>query len=644
MTASSLTRLRAFFGPLGGGPPDYTQTQSEVWTVRQIRRSAGGSQPDFALLQRALTDQVINREALFQRREVHIWIVDETYDDDEADYFVTPLFWGEVLRNGFRISANPTDSETAVAAVHRYHFGELLDGEHVYEPNEDATVVMAGDVRFNPLGPDGRIDGNMADIQADPGFPSTYNLWIDPESARSTESATVHEQTAASQWSLPRAVATLQKVLNEDETYIFNKFAIAEEDAEWEDVETPRNVMLKRGLHLDQCLDILLPPYGRGWWVNPETADAYSGALADLDLEPRLTYFQRGVGTEKDIKLQAPGSTLDTDLSDLVDASITYDLANLKTQVIVAGQVPEREVTVELHKYWLEADDGLTVDEIDIDTGAYRWWGANEDGSWDGARPEITAHLDLDEVFGAGEWTPRRRTLHRPLTFRGQATNESEGLRRPVTVEVSDDGGSTWHNVKDPGDYQANFSVVPGQMSIWFNDAELPDFLVDADLQVRVTATITGDVAPRVEATVPSEVPTSAQIPLYIDGSDRFFDRARHEYGTLASVLTGAHDERDDETTMQTFADAVLLQEFAAAVVGPLTLRGILTDYEIGDLITGISGRSISFNRTSDDENPKYPQVVGIEWSQDGPRQTTRLLLAPYDAPPSMSRAPRGRV
>lgn len=647
-TAVALTRLAAYFGPVGGGPPDYANPPSEEWRVDGVDES--DPRHPVAQLTRALPTFAVDRTSLFQTREVHIWTTDITKSVTDPDYRVTPLFWGEVTANTIKIRKGET--ETAVARVHGYHFGTPLEGEQVFDPIADpnATLIVHRDARFNPT-IDARVLASMAKRVAQTGYPTDYNLWIDPESVRTDEAAKVHKQftdpdIVVARWSLGLAVETLQRVLNANEDHIKNPTIFADPDvpeAPFDNAEQPQNVTLKRGMYLDECLTALLPQYGCGWYVKPTVDD--SGGHATRFIQPELAYYQRGVGTEKDVKLQAPAAALDADATDCLQADITFDIANIVNRVVCHGAPIVREVTIELQRAWAESDDVLTASDLtrgeedsqfEDKPHVHRKWVANEAGDYNGLRTEITEALDLSSVFPDG-YVPKRRQLHPPLTYRNLSPTETEGIPGPVKVDFCTTGDAAveedWLDVTG-GAANARFKVLPNEIGIYFNQPEPPSVLVGtdpADLRIRVTGTIVGDRCLTKTADVQAWAPTQTPITKLLDVGDRFFDRQRQTTGDHASVLTGDHDSRDDATALQTYADAMRDQEAAASVDARITISGIVTDYEISDLLTGISGRNISFNRSGDAGTPKYVQVVGRQF--DGNNQTTTLIVKPYDVP-----------
>lgn len=642
MSASAIIRMRAFFGPVGGGDPDYSSPQSEQWTVTRLAQNSG-RQPDQVELQRALSAQVVDRTALFSTRTVHVWAVDESFGYGNEGYFVEALYWGQVVRNSFSI-AKDGDSETAVGFVHRHHFGEPLQGEEVYNPETTETLIVAGPLRFNPT-IDGRTVGNMASRSEDHD-PTGYPLWIDPESGRSDEALQLHEQTELLEWSLQDACHALQFIGNPNETFLTNRDLSGASDPEFNGAEKPVNVAIRRGARLDEALDALLTPYGVGWFVDYVGENI--GTPASRTITPTLRYYRRGQGPQKSVSLQAIGSQHDWSADQLALGTITYDIANVANRVLAVGQAPERELSIELRPGWPESDDSLSAAELDRGDPnsdyadkplVHRLWVANEDGSWTDFRTDITEHLDLDSVFGAGQWYPHRRKLYPPLTHRASAANEPQGIRGPIRVEFAtteEPEADDWIDITglDGGD----FAVLPNQIGVYFNAPQPPDDLVlllqtEPNLRVRVTGTLVGDVAVTKEATVPDDAPGEDPVTLLLDLADRYFDRQRQTTGDLASGLTGALDQRDDGEALQELADRQRDQSYAASVNAQLTLAGLRTGYEIGDVLTGIPGRNISFDRTTGTGTPKYPQIIGRTFTQQGARITTGLSLKPYDAP-----------
>lgn len=649
-TAVPLIRLAAWFGPPGGGPPNYAQPPSEEWSVDRIDESDPAH--PVAYLTRANTGFAVDRTALFDPREVQIWACDITLPVSDPDYRVTPLFWGEVTSN--RLVLGVPERETAVAKVERYHYGQPLEGEVVWDPLNEELLTVHRDARFNPT-IDAKVAGNMAPTRdGHASMPNEYNLWIDPESSRTDEAAEVHDQTSqASKWSLGLAVETLQRMLNAAEDFITNTIIFTDPftpEAPFDEAQDPENITLKRGLYLDECLRILLPQYGCVQHLAFVEDD--SPGHAGRFIRPELRYYQRGVGTAKDVQLEAFGEALDADETDALSADINFDVANLVNRVLVHGHPQEREVTIELVRGWSADDDSLDAD--DLKRGAsdsmfeehpevHRRWVANEGGDYNGLRVEITEALDLSSVFVDG-YAPKRRQLYPPLTYRGQLENEEAGLRRPVKVEYSTNNGVKWDDIS--GDNKDGVSMrpilLPNEIGVYINTGAIPEALIDPagdpeNLRMRVTGTLLGDTCLVGEADIPSWAANPHPATLVIDAADRFFNRQRQTTGPHASTLDGAYDERDDQADIDSFAEAMRDQAAAASVTARITLSGIITDYTVSDLLTGISGRNISFNRSGDPGTPLYVQVVGRIF--DGAAQQTTLVVMPYDIPVSRGRS-----
>jgi hypothetical protein len=644
-TVGPVIRLAPYFGAVGGGAPDYSSPPSEEWRVDRI--DASDPRRPVAYLSRALETFPVDRTSLFSTREVHVWACDSSVATDDDDYRLVPVFWGQVTQNALSIRAG--ERETAIATISKFHFGEPLEGEQVYSPDDEAVSIVHRDVRFNPT-IDARVLDNCAAVVAETGYPTDYNLWIDPESVRTEEAADVHKQFTDPDilvipWTLPLAVRSLQELLNANEDFIDN----SEIDlgppiaAPFDNAEDPENVTLRRGWYLPECLDALLPQHGLSWFVGL-TIDETPGYSLRFT-QPELAYYERGVGTEKDVALQAPGSALDPDSTDLLAAEISFDIGSVINRVVCHGGRQEREVTLELVPAWAESDDSLSVEDVtrgisgsqfEDKPHVHRKWVFNEAGDYDGLRTTlhpITERPDLSAVFDG--YVPRRRKIYPPLTYRNLADTETEGIRGPVKVEYAVGASPTdddWIDIT--GETNGRFIVLPNEIGVYFHNAAPPEVLVeqlDDDLHVRVTGTLVGDQCLTSEADVPSWHPNQDPVTLLLDVGDRYFDRQRQDTGDYASALTGDHDSRDDQTALDAFATAMRDQNAASSVDARITLSGIRVDYAIGDLLTGISGRNISFNRSADSENPLYVQVVGRVF--DGNAQTTTLIVKPYDTP-----------
>ena len=533
------------------------------------------------------------------------------YADGGATF--TPLFWGDLT--GQQITP---ESATVTAQVFPYHFGEILDGPMVYDTISEDDVTLPEPIEFNPL-IDGIIEPNMSSrIRF-----GKHHVWGDPESFRTDEAETYQEETL-SRWTLKEAVKAVCWLCNPDETYIKNPNDMSAFDTF--DPE-PENVVLPWGKYLPEYLDGLLHPLGFNWCLSL----TQSGTAT----EKRITIFRRGEGSELTLPMQAIGGTLDLGSTECDSFDLSTDVGGLANEIKLRGSRYQYEVTIELYRGWLETADTLTESQLDksnpdsqyaANPFAWRLWVANEAGDWNstrtGTQPIPAAPRDWSAY---GVLVPRRRMIEDCLTY------AEDGKRRPPLLEWWNPDASEWQVVPPSWSY----TIYQTQMAIEFVGDRPPSELIASgtSAKLRVTCTMTGDVAIEETAVKRIDTPNGRKVVAGIDVSDRYHYRTIATTGDLASQLNSGSDPadtRDDTSDLLSLAEQIRADEESARMSGSFGLIGLNLSYWIGDLLTEISGRAISLNRNSASGTPKYLQVMGVSWYPQ--QQRTRLVTVAPDA------------
>ena len=76
---------------------------------------------------------------------------------------------------------------------------------------------------------------------------------------------------------------------------------------------------------------------------------------------------------------------------------------------------------------------------------------------------------------------------------------------------------------------------------------------------------------------------------------------------------------------------------------GSFSMPGWTTDYEIGDLLSHISGREVGLNESASADAPQYMQVTGIEWGHSDDGGPVTRLIVDRGTKEYVDNAPRGR-
>jgi hypothetical protein len=628
-TARPVERLVVLQGD-GNGSTPVPADEAPHLVPDVVVRNAGAADLDYADLQYHLArtgERLRNLKVpSLWLREIQIRLLDQDGVPDRC------LFWGDLVEQRLRLDARDETVAVQARLNPNIHFGEPLLAFAAWNPTTQAEVDVQDDPLLNPE-IDGVIRGNRSEL-----FHSVTgaNLFVDPEAVRTTTGQSTHSTTAQT-WRLDHAVDWICRTCNPDEEFVANPVTV--DDALFEDAPPVENLRLKRGLFLPFYLDALLHPFGFDWYVRLETDSAGS-------VTRRIAVFRLGTGPEKEVLWQDVGESRDPALTTLGQFEMTINVADLANKVVAHGSFERREVTLPLYRGWPNDEDVLRVDELDSAVlgseywqhpDAWRLFVANEAGDQRERRSSGPVELqipedppDLSPHFT--RYVPHRRTLEPCLT-----RTDDDRARVPVVLEWSADSGTTWKEV--PPEWGA--VQLTDQTGIRFEGHQPPADLRSAGSsgRLRITGTVVGDA--RLESTWEdlAASPTGRAVTLFLDVSDRYHDREIVTSGPFRSTISDSAyytgdftDEVDDRDRLREYVQSAGEQELPAAVSVWLVLSGIHVDYEIGDLITKVSGRNISLDRNSDQATtPRYLQVHGLRW--DDQRQTTTLIVSATQPP-----------
>lgn len=614
MSAVVLPKLfRVYISASGTVKPVAADYQSQ-FDVLSFGRSANSTVPMWCVLRKNLGTsgrmQNISIGPFSRNNQVEVWEV------DSAGTRLTPVFWGAFARS--HISIGPGgESQMIECQVHpHWHFGSPCYGQRQWSRQNDSTFHTHQDIEFNPE-IDGIIRNNM--LTSVDGVPFLDPIWIDAESTMSTKAIewTAGAGETAQEWTIEDIVNAMCDVCNGAETYIKNP-STANMAAVFAGTDIPpvRNLVLRRGGVLPEYLDAILSPYGIGWYLSIT-------GTADVS-ETRIVLYKRGSGTEKTVKMQITG-TLDTATSNVESIDISVDYTQARNRCVVHGAFYEREVTMELFRGWPAAEDGAE-DHADATVRSGRLFVANEAGDVDGMRAGNAV-----PVIDGSRFQPRRRVCEDMLAWRDAAASPPILLdRQPPRLEVSDDDGGTWQPVD-----QDTWDCLPNQFGIFVSatdqqEAAIPEIFLNSANRYRLTGMVRGEVRVIGDQANVGGSPVDQEAHLFIDASDRYFHRQRQTFGVAASQATGTGDTRDDATAIQDYAVSIVEKTRMATVNARAELFAIdYATYQLGDLITKLEGREISFNCNTIGD-PKYPQIVRLECTVN-PQQRTLLMLEPFN-------------
>lgn len=634
----------------GGTTPGDGDEKPEYRLV-SVRRSAGGQRLDVATFTYATTDVVQDIKTPIQYREIIDVVASSADTDDEGDDIPPDIiFRGEMGLPSLTLDDRGNQVVQAVARIEPWHFGEPVRGWRamIYDNDTETNVyrVIEENITFNPR-IDGRVMPNKADwyIETDADIDGKWYVWLDPESVRSDNAETAVGQTA-SLWTLAEAAYSLCWWLNGDETYILNPdyTAINETLGGAPDL---KDWTIRRGMYLPQALDELLLPHGYSWSVEHITRE-------DGTLDRQIVIFRRGAGPEKTVKLAASGEDRDLSTSSVAAVEATWNIAEGANIVEVYGSFLEVEGTFELQRAWPASKDSLTVLDLEKDgdnsqyeanPDVWRKWVLNEAGDYTATRSGNTL-FDLNEIEieDGGDKALGENNIIRRRRFYPPLTKAPDDGRRDYLVEYlhqSDTYGDLpeWRNVLTLPD--AHVAILERECGIIFNGQKPPEELVrlGADARVRITACLRGDQRLSYTAVKTEVSPNGADIRLMVNAETRYHKRQRIE-DTDATYCSRYADENlysdgvipdadtaDDTTAIEFFAIRTRNLEQSARLAPVITLQGYHPEYKIGDLITEVEGRGLSFNQNAEDNaTKKYPQVIEIEYTQTDTKLTLKTF------------------
>ncbi|MES2793203.1 MAG: hypothetical protein V4719_26575 [Planctomycetota bacterium] len=622
------TKLVVLLGDSSGGAPT-SADEVDFLIPTRIERPAGSQRVavmslDYLLAKDqehivdTLTPKAINRQV--EVREV-----------DFLGKVSRVLFWGKLAAQPLTIGQTETLSWTV--RIDKHLFGDPL-GKIPFSENGFFTQYfyeVDHKLVFNPE-IDDKIKGNRSNREW--GARNDCYLFFDAASV-DTAAARSHHMQTPTKWRLYEAVHTLIWLCNPSETFIKNpsradcSVQLGEIDI---DHERLKNLSLPAGRHLPELLDALLEPFGCSWTI-------------DVDLDPetdrsvrRFRFFLRNRGIEKELYLQRPGETLDPAKTQVPDLSLNYDIANLANKIVGCTSLMEREATFELFFCWPVSEDSLDRTELEKDPAmakAHPHAGhklvLNENGAWNGLRPEIIPRSIM--VMDIFDNRPTISTTRKFKPCLSQVVNgDSDRLEsRGIWVE--------WKDPSDEGKWKKatwSFSVLQLECGIWFET--IPKELWEAiqndpsSTGVRVTATIVGDTKTYATAVRDETSPNADDVTLRLNLGDKFHDRQVHSTSIFHAARATA-DEAYDLIQLQAYVEQVRGLEDAADLSCSATLEGIdHPEYQIGDLITKVNGRNLTLSRNNPTlgVDERYLQVVGITYDLKD-SQRMELLLESFD-------------
>jgi hypothetical protein len=651
------TQFVVLLGDQNGDRPTL-EDEADYLEPLSVKSAAGGHRCDtlhvrYNLKKAQDSDQAIitSLEYLDTARDL-LWnrIVEIRAADDEGN-FTRIVGWGRVSSQPLELSKDKQTFEL-VARLDPFCFGSPLEGFPVLVGGSGGTSTTLDDhVIFNPL-IDRLIQGNMSS-ETSTTDGGEYNYFLDPESVLTSTAQNQHSGETIAMWDMASAVQFLCSWLNNSSPLLVTNpdFGALQTVFANFDSSQLRNAHIPIGTKLPDALDMLLKPYGFWWYLEHSTDDDDP----DGESKSTITVFQRGQGTPRQTWIDAEGDPITNDGTNTnafkCEPSIepTYNAAD------GASDLGLFEVTLPLYPAWPASQDktdittlakeALTAKNCDI----YRKWVANEAGDYTAAASGNRAAIsvpDLAAAFSVSKVQVKRRALHHCIS------RDTEQHSLGIWVEWWNPGLSAWEKFPEP------HSVLKQEAGIYF-DGDLPPYFFWYWLNngfptsvtsstwpfgLRVTACLRSDSRRWGRATQTGKSPNSTDATLTLDLSHKFPWRRYAFAGPYVSVLgeipnAPEGDEIEPESPpsgvdIQTYCETLRDWQQAAQLSTSVALDGAdHPEYAIGNVIQKINGREVKLNALipqSPDDDPRHPQVVGVNYLLGDKQQRIELVLESF--------------
>jgi hypothetical protein len=547
-------------------------------------------------------------------------------------------------------------------------------------PNAGPVVSVDLPSRFNPTGrpnctPSG-YDVNQSDAT------SRYPVFLDPRLDRQPDPRTY--------WTLGKFARYVLALYN-DETYIANPdftdldsllqvraplpgsgFVNPDNSADY----TPEDMSIRdfdaSNMAWPDALSIQLGYAGFG--MRFVTGEDGAG-------EPRheIEIYRKdaaGLAAPRSVELPDRGANLDPARCNVSALRLSRDSRSIVNAVTVETRQRRVEVSVVLAPGFSPSPGDETATNrsqflranLDAASGdtrrKYRLYLADEagDGHWDAASASwVTKALDLSSIFppskqGKSTYVRRLRpgsnillstdskgrplkaqlALSRDYTGAAPALWDGTGTWQPITGgwELPDDRLGILVTVEDPeswpiGDYTGTNPQEPSLTLRGITSQANPSS-PNTRFVLRLTTVIDDDLMlPAVTAPRPAS-PTVFTLRRRVDARDHF---------GLDTIAAGSlHNPGSEPLTVRDDTDRALAhaQQLRAAyefppLDGSVTIPSLITALRVGDRISEINGRDVSFQTNigiGQGESPVYPVIVALSWEFTGERQATILELS----------------
>jgi hypothetical protein len=452
------------------------------------------------------------------------------------------------------------EAEDLAAEVLRQRVG----GQRIETAEGSAEAVAGLDLVFNPGG-----RPNASGVLYDPGDGDAYAIFA-PASP-------------------PGAVAW---TLNEAVAYLLAEFAASDvwhvPSRGWIrqtlDAVPIRDVLIE-GRLLGEAIEALLEPVGGRLLVDVEPGE--------LGVSRSLSLWLPSRARSVSLAHQRVGDVFAPSATHFCDLGVRMHFAAAPRRYVGRGGPKRFESTFDLVAGWDDALASYDPDEFSPSANPnfkavrdiFRKWVLNEAGEYSSEPYDRGPAPDLGGLF---EEEPYVRCHRRFLPC---LSRDALGRGRGVYVEISLDGGGTWH--------RANLAikVLDGEAGLYLTDDPLPPAYLHAAMRdyarVRVTASLESDAALGAErvAEGADESPGRTRV-LHMPGG--------YCYRKVASTSRfhgDPADEADDSARLQALVDAAFEADRRCPVPSRIRIPYLALGHRVGERIADIRGRRLDLAR-----------------------------------------------
>lgn len=548
------------------------------------------------------------------------------------------------------------------------------------DPREGEIWQTKLPTRFNP---DGKPNATPDDWDQDKDGEQPYPVFLPAGFKRSPDDATY--------WTLGRAIRYLLANYNGEEFVANDDFTVIDEHLKAlvpkdgttidfdDDTTFDENDIIVRdfdatGLTWPEAITRLISQHG--FRMDFILDSAFESEDEDVDPTPqwRIEFHREDGHLEADpktLKMQEPNSVLDPGKTNLGSLKLARDTADIANAIIVDTAPTRYEVSVILAPgFTPDSADPPNKDSFrrskmsDANKDKYRLYIFDEcgDGHWDVANSTTsTLPGDFGEKLSTdNEWARRYRPA-RPKLLTKDARGRLQSAQLWVSTDYAGKACEPWNKLGTWQKISSSWRLLEDRLGIYFDVEDVeeincgspgsqtkggmirgitasanPDPTVYKKFYLRLDCVIEGDDDCNGIAIRRPSSTTEYTTTRIIDARDHFWKEMKHE---SSPNYTGSDAKnqvvRDDTDKAQDYAEAVQRANEYAKFAGTATIPRFTTAYSVGDRISKIDGRNMSLksNAGEKEEAPRYPAVIGLDWTF-GRMQSTTLHLSDRRAEP----------